>query len=241
MTFGFLQSFRFWIAVAAVVAIIAIRFSPLGNFLSLETLRVYRADLTVWVAANTLLASFLYMTSYIVVAALALPGAALLSLAGGFLFGAGLGAGLIAIGATIGATVIFLLARSLFGDRALARVAMQYPQLVHGIRENAWSYLLVMRFLPLFPFFLVNLAAAVVGVRLSTYMLTTFFGMIPGIVVYSLSGAGLGSVLDRREELSIGSVFTPTIIAALVGLSVLSLLAILVRNWLSRRSPGNSA
>ena len=241
MTFGFLKSFRFWIAVAAVVAITAIRFSPLGNFLSLETLRLYRADLTVWVAATTLLASFLYMASYIVVAALALPGAAFLSLAGGFLFGTGFGAGLIAIGATIGATVIFLFARSLFGDRALAKVAAQYPQLVHGIRENAWSYLLAMRFLPLFPFFLVNLAAAVVGVRLSTYMLTTFFGMMPGIVVYSLSGAGLGSVLDGREEFSVGLVFTPTIIAALVGLSVLSLLAILVRNWLSRRSLGNSA
>lgn len=240
MTFGFLRSYRFWIAVAAAAIIIGLRFSPLGNLLSLETLRVYHADLTAWVAANTLFSSFIYVAVYIVVASLALPGAAFLSLAGGFLFGAALGGGLIVFGATIGATVIFLFARSLFGDRTLAMVTTQYPQLVDGIRQNAWSYLLAMRFLPLFPFFFVNLAAAVVGVRLSTYLLTTFVGIIPGVAVYSLSGAGLGSVLDRREEFSIGSVFTPTIIAALVGLSILSLLAILVRNRLSHRGPDSA-
>jgi uncharacterized membrane protein YdjX (TVP38/TMEM64 family) len=143
---------------------------------------------------------------------------------------------LISVGATTGATIVFLFARTLFGDRALAKVSDQYPQLVAGIRRNAWSYLLVMRFIPLFPFFFVNLAAAVVGVRLPTYLLTTFFGIMPGSIVYSLSGAGPGDVLDRGSELSVRSVFTPTIIAALVGLSALSLLALVVRSRFERKS-----
>jgi uncharacterized membrane protein YdjX (TVP38/TMEM64 family) len=88
----------------------------------------------------------------------------------------------------------------------------------------------------LFPFFFVNLVAAFVGVSLSTYLLTTFFGILPGSIVYSLAGAGLGDVLDRGSDLSVGSVFTPAIIAALVGLSVLSLLALVVRSRFERKN-----
>ena len=236
MSLKFLRSYKFWIAVAVVAMVIAVRVSPIGALISLDTLRVYRGDLTEWVAANTVLASIGYVAIYIAATALSLPGAALLSLTGGFLFGAAFGTMLISIGATIGATIVFLFARTLFGDRALAKVSDQYPQLVAGISRNAWSYLLVMRFIPLFPFFFVNLAAAVVGVRLPTYLLTTFFGIMPGSIVYSLSGAGLGDVLDRGSELSVGSVFTPTIIAALVGLSVLSLRALVVRSRFERKS-----
>jgi uncharacterized membrane protein YdjX (TVP38/TMEM64 family) len=143
---------------------------------------------------------------------------------------------LISVGATTGAAIVFLFARTLFGDQALAKIGQQQPQLVAGIRRNAWSYLLVMRLIPLFPFFLVNLVAAFVGVNLPTYLLTTIFGILPGSIVYALSGAGLGDVLDRGSSLSVGSVFTPTIIAALVGLSVLSLLALVVRSHFERKN-----
>jgi uncharacterized membrane protein YdjX (TVP38/TMEM64 family) len=93
-----------------------------------------------------------------------------------------------------------------------------------------------MRLIPLFPFFLVNLVAAFVGVSLPTYLLTTIVGILPGSIVYALSGAGLGDVLDRGSGLSVGSVFTPTIIAALVGLSALSLLALVVRSRFERKN-----
>ena len=236
MKIDILKSYKFWFAIGLLVVFAAARLSPIENVLSLETLRVFRADLTSWVDSNTVLASIAYVVAYIFAAMLALPGAAILSLAGGFLFGATYAAVLIAVGATTGATLFFLLARSLFGESVMKKVVTQYPQLVDGIRKNAWSYLLVMRLIPLFPFALVNLAAAVVGVRLTTYLLTTFFGMMPGIVVYALSGAGLGTILDQRSEFSISSVFTPTIIAALTGLSVLSLLAIFIRKRFERRT-----
>ena len=236
MKIDILKSYKFWFAIGLLVVFAAARLSPIENVLSLETLRVFRADLTSWVDSNTVLASIAYVVAYIFAAMLALPGAAILSLAGGFLFGATYAAVLIAVGATTGATLVFLLARSLFGESVMKKVVTQYPQLVDGIRKNAWSYLLVMRLIPLFPFALVNLAAAVVGVSLITYLLTTFFGMMPGIVVYALSGAGLGTILDQRSEFSISSVFTPTIIAALTGLSVLSLLAIFIRKRFERRT-----
>jgi uncharacterized membrane protein YdjX (TVP38/TMEM64 family) len=236
MTAGVLRSYKFWIAITAMTVVIAVRVSPIGQLISLDTLRVYHVSLTEWVAANAVLAAVGYVAIYIAATALSFPGGAMLSLTGGFLFGPVFGTALISVGATIGATIVFLFARTLFGDQALAKIGEQQPQLVAGIRRNAWSYLLVMRLIPLFPFFLVNLVPAFVGVSLPTYLVTTFFGILPGSAVYSLSGAGLGDVLDRGSDLSVGSVFTPTIIAALVGLSVLSLLALAVRSRFERKS-----
>lgn len=212
--------------------IIAFRMTKLGELLSLDTLRVHHSALVAWVEANNLLASAAYVLVYVVAVAFSFPGAAILTLTGGFLFGAALGTALTAAGATVGATIVFLFAKLLLGDRAFDRLGSQHPNLVEGIRENAWSYLLVLRFVPLFPFFFVNLVAAFVGVKLSTYVLTTFFGILPGTTVYSLSGAGLGSILDQGESFSIGSILTPTILFALVGLAVLSLAAIPIRKKL---------
>ena len=236
MRFGFLQSVKFWIAIFVVAAIVALRFSELGDILSFETLRAHRGSLTAWVNANVLFASAVYVLIYVGTVALSLPGAAFLTLTGGFLFGAMLSTILTAVGATIGATFVFLFARSLFGHRAMEILGTQYPNLIAGIRENAWSYLLVLRFVPLFPFFVVNLVAALVGVRLSTYIMTTFFGILPGTIVYSLSGAGLGSILDQGGTYSVSSVLTPTVIAALVGLAALSLAAIPIRKKLKRQN-----
>jgi uncharacterized membrane protein YdjX (TVP38/TMEM64 family) len=241
MTAGFLRSYKFWIGAVAVAGLLAVRVSPIGQLISLDTLRQYHGSLTEWVAANTVLAAIGYVAIYIAATALSFPGGALLSLTGGFLFGPVFGTALISIGATTGAAIVFLFARTLFGEQALAKIGEQQPQLVAGIRRNAWSYLLVMRLIPLFPFFLVNLVAAFVGVSLPTYLLTTFFGILPGSIVFSLSGAGLGDVLDRGSDLSVGSVFTPTIIAALVGLSVLSLLALAVRSRFERKTVESAA
>ena len=215
--------------------IIALRMTRLGELLSLDTLRTHRGMLVAWVEANNLLASTAYVLVYVSAVAFSLPGAAILTLTGGFLFGTALGTALTAIGATAGATIVFLFAKFLLGDRAFDRLATQYPNLVDGISENAWSYLLVLRFVPLFPFFLVNLVAAFVGVNLSTYVLTTLIGILPGTTVFSLSGAGLGTILDQGVSLSLGSVLTPTILFALVGLAALSLAAIPIRKRLQLR------
>jgi uncharacterized membrane protein YdjX (TVP38/TMEM64 family) len=230
-----LKDRRFWLVLAAIGAFVALRLSGLGDYLSFETIKLYRQELTAFVAENALLAGFAYVLVYVVAVAFSFPGAVFLTLTGGFLFGAVTGTLLTVLGATIGATIIFLFARTIFGDDALERFGAPAQKLAENIRKNAASYLLVLRLVPLFPFFLVNLIPAFVGVRTSIYVLTTFFGIMPGTAVFSLSGAGLGSVLDRGEEISVGSILTPEIIAGLVGLALLSLAAIPLKKRFDRQ------
>ena len=210
--------------------ILGLRFSGLGDLLSLETLRTHRAALTGWVAGNLPLAALGFVLAYTAAVAFSVPGAVILTLSGGFLFGAVLGTLLSVVGATCGAVLVFLFAQAIFGEAALEKFGDRGRKLAEGIRRNAWSYLLVLRLVPLFPFFLVNLVPAFVGVRLPVYALTTFFGILPGTAVFSLSGAGLGSVLDAGGALDLRSILTPQIIGALVGLAALSLAAIPLKN-----------
>ncbi len=213
---------RLWLA-AAVALVLALRWAGVGDWLTLDTLRTHRGALTGWVAANFAAAAVSYVAVYVAAVALSVPGAVFLTLAGGFLFGAVLGTLLTTIGATIGAILVFLLARAIFGAAALDRFGPRAARLAEGIRRNAWSYLVVLRLVPLFPFFLVNLVPAFVGVRLGVHALTTFVGILPATAVFSLSGAGLGSVLDAGGALDLRSILTPQILGALVGLAVLSL------------------
>jgi len=217
---------RLWIALGLVGAFLAVRWSGLGETLSLATLARHREALLGFVAAHWPVAAGAYVGAYVLAVAFSVPGAVFLTLAGGFLFGAVAGTLLTVIGATIGATAVFLLARTLFGADALARLGPRAAALAVALRRNAASYLLVLRLVPLFPFFLVNLVPAFVGVRPVVYVVTTFFGILPGTAVFSLAGAGLGDVLALGGEFEVRAVLTPEVIGALVGLAVLALAAI---------------
>ena len=192
------------------------------------------ATLTGWVSGHLLWAALAYVALYVAAVAFSLPGAVILTLWRSFLFGAVLGTVLTVASATAGAVLVFLFARAVFGEAALDRFGERGRRLAEAIRRNAWSYLLVLRLVPLFPFFLVNLVPAFVGVRLPVVAPTTFFGILPGTAVFSLSGAGLGAVLDAGGELDIRSILTPQIIGALVGLAALSLAAIPLKNRFGR-------
>ncbi len=230
-----LRDKRLWLALGVVGLIVALRLTGLGSLLSLDTLAQHREALSSFVARNFLLAAFVYALAYAVAVALSFPGAVILTLTGGFLFGAVFGTLLTVLGATIGATLVFLFARTIFGENALDRFGAPAQRLAEGIRRNAASYLLVLRLVPLFPFFLVNLVPAFVGVRLPVYVLTTFFGIMPGTAVFSLAGAGLGSILDAGGTLDLGSILTPQMIGALLGLAALSLAAIPLKNRFAQR------
>jgi len=226
---------RLWLAVAALATVALIRWSGLGAVLSLDTLRTHRETLAGWVSGHVVIASAAYVAIYVAAVAFSLPGAVFLTLAGGFLFGAALGTLLTVTGATIGATCVFLFATAIFGANALDRFGAPAARLADGIRRNAASYLLVLRLVPLFPFFLVNLVPAFVGVTLPVYVATTFLGIIPGTAVFSLAGAGLGAVLDQGGAITPGAILTPEIVAGLVGLAALSLAAIPLRKRFETR------
>lgn len=222
----FLKNRRFWLTAFAIGVIFAIHASGLPRELTFETLKAHRQEIAAFVAAHYVLSVLGFIGVYILVVALSLPSAALLTLTGGFLFGAAAGAFFTVIGATLGATLLFMFARTLTGGNAMAHFGNTGAKLACAIRANAWTYLLALRLLPLFPFFLVNVIPAFAGVRLSTFVITTFLGIIPATIVFSLSGAGLGDVLDQGSSLTIDAIFTPQIIAALGGLALLTLAAI---------------
>jgi uncharacterized membrane protein YdjX (TVP38/TMEM64 family) len=227
MTFArLLRDRRLWIGLGVVGLLVALRATGLSDQLSLATLATHREALGAFVAANLVLASLAYVGIYIAAVAFSLPGAVFLTLSGGFLFGAAGGTALTVFGATIGATLVFVFARRLFGADALDRLGPKARALGEGIRRNAASYLLVLRLVPLFPFFLVNLVPAFVGVRLPVYVVTTALGILPGTAVFSLAGAGLGDVLAMGGAFDPRAVLTPQILGALVGLATLSLAAI---------------
>jgi uncharacterized membrane protein YdjX (TVP38/TMEM64 family) len=227
MTFArLLRDRRVWIALGVVGLLVALRATGLADRLSLATLAAHREALGSFVAANLAVAALAYLGIYIAAVAFSLPGAVFLTLAGGFLFGAAGGTALTVVGATIGATLVFLFAQRLFGTDALDRLGPKARALGEGIRRNAASYLLVLRLVPLFPFFLVNLVPAFVGVRLPVYVATTALGILPGTAVFSLAGAGLGEVLAMGGAFDPRAVLTPQILGALLGLAALSLAAI---------------
>jgi len=207
----------------------------LQDYLNIEVLREHRSLLNGFVRAHAVAAALLFMAVYTVSTALSLPGGLVLTVAGGFLFGIVLGTLYVVAAATLGATAVFLIARYALADFFRAKAGPFMARMEAGFRENAASYMLVLRLVPLFPFFVVNIVPAFLGVSLRTYVVCTFVGIIPGTLVFILAGAGLGSVFDQGGEFSLQSVLTPEIIAGLIGLSLLSLLPVAYRHLKARR------
>ncbi|MBM3502975.1 MAG: TVP38/TMEM64 family protein [Alphaproteobacteria bacterium] len=223
--------------LVGLIAVIAVIFlTGIHRYLSFDTLREHREALTGFVTEHGVVAGLLFVAIYAVAVACSVPGATILTVTGGFLFGPVLGTTANVIGATIGATALFLIARTSLGEPLRQRAGPALQKLEAGFRENAFSYLLVLRLIPLFPFFIVNLVPAFLGVSTRTFVLATLVGIIPGGFVYTLVGAGLGSVFDRQEAFTLTGVLTPEIIAALLGLAILALLPVAYKKLRARRS-----
>lgn len=207
----------------------------LNKYLTFETLKLHRNELMGYVALHPALSVMLFVAVYAGAAALSLPGNSVLTLTGGFLFGIWIGAAAVIIGATVGATILFVLARTVLGDALRKRAGPFVKKMEAGFKENALSYLLVLRLIPAFPFFIVNLVPAFLGVPLATFVLGTFLGIIPGTFVFTSIGAGLGSIFDRMEEVSLTGALTPEVITAMCGLAILSLIPVIYKKFRSMR------
>ena len=235
------------IPLAVIVIVAIIGFFTLRDFLTFETLRDNSERLTAWRDSNYALAAATYVLFYAVVVAFSLPGGAIMTLAGGFVFGIVVGAPLTVIAATLGATAIFLAAKTGLGDVLYARLQKKADdpgmlnKIEDGLRKNEVSYLLLMRLVPAIPFFLANIAPAFLGVRLRNFVLTTFFGIIPGTVVYSSVGAGLGEVFARGETPNLGIIFEWHILGPILGLCALAAMPIVINYFRDRNNPGGAS
>jgi uncharacterized membrane protein YdjX (TVP38/TMEM64 family) len=218
-------AFAGWAPLVAVLVALALGYAlGLHHYLSLETLRRYQADLSGFVEENAALAAVVYVLIYVLAVSLSFPGASVLTVAGGFMFGCLAGTLLALFAATAGGTVIFLAARTSLGSLLARRAGPRVQRLAEGFRRDGFTYLLVLRLLPIFPFWLVNLAAGIFGMRLVPYVAATAIGIVPATIVFAYLGDGLGTALDAEAvpiALKLG----------LVLLGVLVLAPIVFRRW----------
>lgn len=240
------------LAILVAVAVVVV-LNGWHKYLSLEHIAANRDALREFVSSNAVLALLAYAGIYVVVVALSLPGGALLTITGGFLFGWLIGGIATVVAATTGATLLFLIAKSSFGETLAAKAGPWLEKLSAGFRENALNYLLFLRLVPAFPFWLVNLAPALLGVPIATYVLGTFIGIIPGTFAFAFVGAGLDSIIDAQQavyqeclakhagaadapcafSLDPGSLLTKELLIAFAALGVVAIIPVLIKKFRS--------
>lgn len=236
--------------IGAAILAVAVYLVLGEGTVSLESLVQHRAAIDELVAGHRMLAVLAYVGIYAATVALSLPGGLFLTVSGGFLFGLPVGATAAVIGATIGATIIFLIARTSLGEPLLRRAGPRAMHVAEGFREDAFSYLLFLRLVPIFPFFLVNLVPAIAGVRLGPFVAATALGIIPGALAFAFAGTGLDSIIAAQKEgydacvaagradcrltFDSNDILTPELIGALAALGLLALVPVVVKRLRGR-------
>jgi len=220
-----------WIIAAIVVVLVALFFwLDLGRWLTLESIQTHRETLLAWTDRHAFAAALIFIAVYCGLTALSFPGAVVLTLAGGFLFGSLLGTLYVNVGATTGATLAFLAARYLFRDAVERKFGAKLRTLQEGFERDGFKYLLTLRLIPLFPFFLVNLVAGLTRIKTGSYIAATALGIIPASFVFSNAGRQLGTLT------SLSDVASPRVLGAFALLGLLALVPIAYRTWRARRS-----
>ena len=216
------------IAVGMALAVGAFFYFDLGRLLSLTALKENRDGLLAFTETNFSAAVGIFIVAYVMVAGLSLPGAVILTLAGGFVFGPVFGTLFVNLGATTGATLAFLTARYLLRDTVEQKFGKWLEPLQDGFAKNAFSYLMTLRLIPLFPFFVVNLVSGLTRVSVGTYVAATAIGIIPGSFVYAYAGRQLGTINSLKE------IASPNVIGAFVLLGLLALVPVVYKRFAAK-------
>jgi len=222
---------RFWPLAVLLITMAAAWASGLVHELGWQSLARHQAALVAWVGGHPVAAPAAYVAAYAVAAALSLPEAAVLTVAGGLLFGTGAGGLLAVAGSSLGSTLLFVAVRHHLADAIAARGGRFADRVRAGLERNGFSYMLAIRLAPVFPFWLVNLGAALSGMRLLPFAAATVIGIMPATFIYASIGAGLNDVLSAGGRPDMSTILTPNIIVPLVALAALSLLPIAWRHW----------
>ena len=207
----------------------------LQKYFSLDSLRENREQLLAWRDQNFWFALGIFTVVYTGAVAISFPGSSILTIFGGFLFGLWAGTGAVLIGASIGATIIFLVAKNFAGDLLKNKASGFVKKMEQGFREDELSYMFLLRLVPAFPFWAVNIASGLIGVSTRNYLIGTLLGIIPGTFVYVSIGNGVGAAFEAGEDVQLSGVLTqPAILLPIVGLVVLALIPILYKKLSSK-------
>ncbi|MEM9013762.1 MAG: TVP38/TMEM64 family protein [Pseudomonadota bacterium] len=225
---------RFAPIVVIIIALTAFLALDLGRFFTLDALRENRQILQEWVATRPALAMGAFFLVYASAVAISAPGASIMTVFGGFMFGLFPGVPLVVAAATTGALVIYAVAKSAFGDTLLknAKAGGFAERMEAGFRENELSYMLLLRLTPVFPFWAVNIASGLLGVSFRNFLIGTFFGIIPGSFVYASIGNAAGAAFDAGQDVTLsGILLKPTTLLPMIGLALLALLPIILKRF----------
>lgn len=228
-----------WHRVALFAAVLVLLAAGVGfglnRYFDWNTLQAHRDELRMLVDSYWYFVIPIYLALYAVLVVSSVPGCVVMTIIGGFLFGQIFGSLLAATGATMGATIVFVVARGALGPWIRRRAGPWVVKVERGFAENGLSFLLVLRLIPIFPFFILNLVLPFVGLPLRLYVLGTFLGILPANFIYGSFGAGLGAIFDRGETVTLRSILTPEMVMGLGGLALLALLPVLYKYWQHRR------
>ncbi len=225
----------------------------LHHYLTLTSIAENRAALATYTADHLVLSLLAFIAIYTVAVAVSFPGASILTILAGLLFGWLTGGMAAIIAATIGATIVFQIAKSSFGDVLAKKAGPFLTKISAGFADDAFNYLLFLRLVPAFPFWLVNIAPALANVKLRTFVTTTFIGIIPGTFAFAFVGAGLDSIITGQQaahsqciaqksiaecpyELSVSSLITPQLLLAFAALGVVALIPVALKKWKARNA-----
>ncbi len=229
------------LAPLAILVAGLVTFFALGGqqYLDLDTTQALLRDMNDWVQANLWLAVLAYMVFYALAVSISVPGALWFTIGAGFLFGPFVGTGVAVFGATVGATIIFLAARYAFADWARAKFPGYIKKLQDGFKQDAFSYVMILRLIPALPFFGINIATAVLNVPVRAYFFGTLVGVVPGAYVYAtLGNTAAQAALDGIPSFS--SLLTPELIGAIVAFIVLAILPIAYKRFTRKKAEGEA-
>ncbi len=232
------ETLRRWLLLTVLFGLLALFFGfRLDKYFNFSTLRDHRAVLLDWTQTHYYMASLLFVACYTVAVAISIPVALFLTLAGGFLFGIIWGTLLVIVSATLGATLLFFAVQSALGEMLAKRASGWVDRMRLGFQHNAFSYLLTLRLIPLFPFWVINIVPALLGVNAKTFITATFIGIIPGSAVYVMVGNGLSQVFATNQTPNLGIIFDPKVLLPLLALAALSLIPV-IYHFLTRKRKG---
>ena len=234
------ESFRPLRKIVVVSLILGLGFalfyiSGLGEFANLETLKAHRHWILGQAKQYPFIITAVFMLTYIMSVALSLPIGTLLTILGGYIFGQTLGVVYVITSATTGACIVFSLAKTAVGVSLREHAEHNIKIMEPGFRKNALYYMLFLRLIPIFPFFIVNIVPAFLGVNLKPYLFGTFFGIIPSTFIFVSAGASLGSIFSSGNTFTIDDILTPDSIILLGSIAILTLLPVLYK-WIKRRA-----
>jgi uncharacterized membrane protein YdjX (TVP38/TMEM64 family) len=231
-----MKTLRRYLPAAIVIAVILAVLPLVDQETIFNAIRENRESMLAYVDEHPVLAALIFVAGYALAVAVSLPGAVFLTLLGGFLFGTWLGGLLVVIAATIGALIIFAVARTAIGQSLRTRIGPSFERIAQGFKRDGASYMLVMRLVPIFPFWVVNLVPAFLGVSTKVFALSTLFGIMPASFVYASLGAGLGAVLDEGGSPDLGLITQPHVLLPLLGLALLALVPVFYRKLRAQRT-----